>query len=88
MATARRISGTDLDSWYSEWTATADAVFAAAEAAENVVAARHAFFRACTYYRAAGGMLLGAPLDPRLVEATQRQADAFRRGAALLDVPP
>ena len=55
---------------------------------ENVVAARHAFFRACTYYRTAGGMLLGVPLDPRLMEANQRQTDAFRHGAALLDVPP
>jgi hypothetical protein len=84
IATARRISGTDLDSWYTEWTATADAVFAEAEAAGNVVAARHTFFRACTYYRTAGGMLLGAPLEPRLVEANQRQTDAFRRDPAAL----
>lgn len=38
--------------------------------------------------RTAGVMLMGAPLDPRLVESSAAQADAFRRGAALLTVPP
>jgi hypothetical protein len=89
--TAGRISGANLDSWYAEWTAAADAVYAVgevADAAGNRVSARQAFFRACTYYRTAGTMLLRVPLDPRLVEANRRQTEAFRRGGALLDVPP
>jgi hypothetical protein len=31
---------------------------------------------------------MGAPADPRLVASNLRQADAFRRGAALLPAPP
>jgi len=91
LATASRIRGTDLDQWYDEWTATADAAWAlgvAAEARGDRVAAREAFLRACTYYRTGGGMLLGTPLDPRLVQSNSRQTAAFRRGAALLDSPP
>lgn len=91
LATAARIHGTDLDQWYTEWTKTADDAFARAEAASAVgdrVSAREAYFRASTYYRTAGGMLLGAPIDPRLVASNTRQTDSFRRGAALLDLPP
>jgi hypothetical protein len=54
LATAARIKGTDLDSWYSAWTATATATadMAGAElAAGRVEAARGCFFRASSYFR-------------------------------------
>ena len=46
--------------------------------------ARLAYLRASSYFRTAGVMLMGAPLDPRLVEAYARQTDMFRRAAALM----
>jgi hypothetical protein len=51
-------------------TATAVARLAEREsAAGNRTSARLAYLRACTYHRTAGVMLLGAPLDDRLVSA-------------------
>jgi pimeloyl-ACP methyl ester carboxylesterase len=91
IATGTRIHGTDLNQWYLEWTRTADVAYTSGERLEATnerVSAREAYFRASTYYRTAGTMLLGTPLDQRLVTANSRQTEAFRRGAALLDVPP
>jgi alpha-beta hydrolase superfamily lysophospholipase len=50
--------------------------------------ARLAFWRASSYFRTAGVMLMGTPLDQRLMESNLRQTEAFRRGAALLPHPP
>lgn len=91
LATARRVRGTDLSSWYDEWSGTARRAEQLAErslAEGRRESARLAFFRASTYYRTAGGMLLGAPVDPRLIESDAAQTKAFRAGAALLAVPP
>jgi alpha-beta hydrolase superfamily lysophospholipase len=91
LATARRVRGTDLDGWHDEWRRTADAVTALAEDAEAAgrrETARRAHLRACTYYRTAGVMLMGAPIDPRLVETYALQRTAFRRAAALMEHPP
>jgi alpha-beta hydrolase superfamily lysophospholipase len=91
LTTATAVHGTDLTSWHSAWTSTADSVLALAEteqAAGRLQTARLAFFRASSYFRTAGAMLLGAPLDARLVDSYARQASAFRAGAALLAEPP
>ncbi|GIF70779.1 alpha/beta hydrolase family protein [Asanoa siamensis] len=91
LATLARVQGTDLDSWYNEWTLTANRVQALAEAEEtagHTESARLAYWRASNYFRNAGTMMLGAPLDRRAVEANLRQTDAFRRGAALMPSPP
>jgi alpha-beta hydrolase superfamily lysophospholipase len=91
LTTATAVHGTDLTSWHSAWTSTADSVLALAEteqAAGRLQTARLAFFRASSYFRTAGVMLLGAPLDARLVDSYARQASAFRAGAALLAEPP
>jgi alpha-beta hydrolase superfamily lysophospholipase len=91
IATARRVRGTDLTSWYDEWTATArrtEQLAARCAAAGQRESAKGAYFRASTYYRTAGVMLLGAPIDPRLVASNTEQTRAFRDGAALLDNPP
>lgn len=91
IACARTIDGTNLDSWFTAWVALGDRVHQLAvdaEAAGHCETARLGFWRASSYYRTAGGMLLGPPVDPRLIDAYGRQRDSFRRGAALLDRPP
>lgn len=91
LTTASAVRGTDLDSWYASWASLASHMVTMAQrerAAGRLVSARSAFFRAATYERTAGLMLLGAPLDPRLSSSIERQTDSFRRGAALLELPP
>jgi alpha-beta hydrolase superfamily lysophospholipase len=91
LAAAAQVRGTDLTSWHDAWASTAARVLALADgelAAGRPESARLAFWRSSSYYRTAGVMLMGAPPDPRLVESIAAQADAFRRGAALLTVPP
>jgi hypothetical protein len=76
---------------HDAWVSTAATTLALAEgelAAGRTESARLAFWRSSSYFRTAGVMLMGAPLDSRLVESNAAQADAFRRGAALLAVPP
>ena len=91
LSTAGRVRGNDLDSWHARWHATAESVARLAEraaAAGSAETARLAYLRACTYYRTAGVMLFGLPLDPRLVESNARQTETFRSAAALMTVPP
>jgi alpha-beta hydrolase superfamily lysophospholipase len=91
LAAAALVRGTDLDSWHAAWTAAADRALAlgeAQEAAGRTVSARQAFFRAAGYFRTAGTMLMGAPVDPRLAASCVRQTEAFRRGAVHLPLPP
>ena len=91
LATAARVDGTNLTSWHDAWVATAERVYALAEAelaASRRQSASEAFLRAGNYFRTAGVMLLGAPADERLRVTNARQTEAFRRGAALLDQPP
>jgi pimeloyl-ACP methyl ester carboxylesterase len=91
LATVAQVRGTDLTSWHDAWVSTAATTLALAEgelAAGRTESARLAFWRSSSYFRTAGVMLMGAPLDSRLVESNAAQADAFRRGAALLAVPP
>jgi pimeloyl-ACP methyl ester carboxylesterase len=91
LAAAGRAHGTDLASWHDAWTAAATAARELAEqelAAGRDESARLAFWRASTYFRIAGVMLMAPQVDPRLVRSNVRQADAFRRGAALLAEPP
>lgn len=91
LAAARTIKGTDLDSWYDAWTALGDRVDAlgsASQQAGDVESAKLAYWRASNYYRTAGSMLMGLPVDPRLADSLHRCRETFRRGAALLDQPP
>lgn len=85
--TARQITPADPDSWHRGWTATADRVFEIAEgcaASGHAVSAREAYLRASNYYRTAYLPLFGAPVDPRAVAAFDREAEAFRKAAALM----
>jgi alpha-beta hydrolase superfamily lysophospholipase len=96
LAVAERISGTDLASWHDAWAAAAArlaAAAAASAAAGQVASARSAFFRAANYFRTAGLFALGPAAgpglaDPRLTAAHRREVESFRRGAALLALPP
>jgi alpha-beta hydrolase superfamily lysophospholipase len=88
LGSARRIREADLGSWHTEWSATGEAVAALAEqesAAGRVETARLAYLRASSYFRTAGVMLMGVPLDPRLVDAYAHQSEMFRRAGALMD---
>jgi pimeloyl-ACP methyl ester carboxylesterase len=91
LAAARRVPGTNLASWHDAWAAAAARLTVLAEAsaeAGQVASARSGFFRAANYFRTAGLFAMGVPLDPRLSEAHRREVESFRRGAALLAVPP
>jgi pimeloyl-ACP methyl ester carboxylesterase len=91
LAAAGQISGHDLDSWHDVWAATAtrlSAQAAASAAAGDAVSARSAFFRAANYFRTASLFAMGTPLDPRLKAAHRQEVENFRRGAALLELPP
>ena len=57
-------------------------------ASNSASARRLAYWRASSYYRTAGVMLIAAPLDPRLVESSHLQTATFQRGAALMEQPP
>lgn len=89
--TAQRIGDSgDPDTWHREWTATANRLFDLAENAAtrgHVVSAREAYLRASTYYRVSYFPLYGAPVDPRLLAAFQREAESFQKAATRLDPP-
>lgn len=89
-STTSRINAGDTDGWYAQWTATAERVAGFADEsarAGHAVSARDAYVRASCYYRNAYAPLFGAPVDPRLVEAFDRETEAFQRAAALMTPP-
>jgi alpha-beta hydrolase superfamily lysophospholipase len=66
----------DASAWHQEWTATADRIAAAAatsEAGGHHVSARESYLRAAVYYRTSYQPLYGAPVDPRLRDAFDRE---------------
>jgi pimeloyl-ACP methyl ester carboxylesterase len=89
-ATVQRVGAGTVDDWHREWVATADHVAAigdASAAAGHRASAREAYYRACNYYRSSYFPLYGAPTDPRLVAAFDKETAAFLKGASLSDVP-
>jgi pimeloyl-ACP methyl ester carboxylesterase len=88
LATARRVVEGDYDSWYREWSATAEWVEAQGEAAlagGHRVSARDAFLRSANYFRTAEFFLHDDPGDPRIRTASRRGVEAFARAAALCE---
>lgn len=84
--TADRIKEEDVESWYKEWSQTAERALALARSsalAGHAVSAREAYLRASSYFRASAVFLCGLPEGPRLAHASDRQTDAFRRAAEL-----
>ena len=89
-ATTSLIEEGDRDGWYRQWTATAERVAGYADESANeghAISASDAYLRASSYYRAAYLPLYGSPVDPRLVEAFDKEATAFHKAAALMTPP-
>lgn len=87
LTTAARIKEGDCDSWYQEWTATADRIAAeGAQSLENghLASALESLLRASNYYRTSYFFLGGSPIDPRLVEAYDKHANTFAQAVRLL----
>ena len=90
VTTVQRVSGGGGDDWYREWVATADRIAAIGDAGASAghrTSAREAYARACNYYRSAYFPLYGAPTDPRLVDAFDKETATFLKGAALSETP-
>ena len=86
-ATTSLIEEGDRDGWYRQWTATAERVAGYADEsarAGHAISASDDYFRASSYYRAAYVPLFGSPVDPRLVEAFDKETEAFQKAAALM----
>jgi alpha-beta hydrolase superfamily lysophospholipase len=82
-------SGGD-DAFYDAWTALGDRMVAGAEAARAAghrASAREQYLRAAVAYGSSYRPLFGAPVDPRLTSAFDRQIAAFEQGLAL-GAPP
>lgn len=88
MATAARVTNGDYDSWFTEWSATAEVAQALADDAlrgGHVVTARKAFLRASEYWRQSFFFLRHDIDDARLRHAWQQHRLAFRAALPLLD---
>ncbi len=86
LATARRITDGDFESWYTEWNATArhfQGVADQALAQHHLVTARDAYYRAATYFRTAEFFLHGDPTDPRIIATWRESREAFVAAAKL-----
>jgi pimeloyl-ACP methyl ester carboxylesterase len=80
VVTAERIKAGDYDSWYAEWTRTAERIAATADRARSGghdVSARDAYLRASNYFRTAEFFLHGNPADPRILGSYDRAIAAF-----------
>jgi hypothetical protein len=78
------------DGWYRRWTATAERLAGYADEsarAGHAISASDAYVGASSYYRAAYMPLIGSPVDPRLVEAFDKETEAFQKAAALMTPP-
>ena len=90
IATTSLIEEGDRDGWYRQWTATAERVAGYADEsahAGHTISASDAYLRASSYYRAAYLPLYGSPVDPKLVEAFDKETDTFQKAAALMTAP-
>jgi hypothetical protein len=87
LAAARQIHEPDAESWFHAWCGLGASVLAEAEksrAAGRRASALAAYLRAANYFRAAHTFLIGAPLDPRVVDTYRRQRAAFEAAASLM----
>src|ERR1700749_2021545 len=90
MATVSRVTSGDYDGWYTEWNATAERVFAEAQAqhaAGHRVSARDGYLRATTYFRNSEFFLHGNANDPRIYSAYGKSIASYKLCCALFDTP-
>jgi pimeloyl-ACP methyl ester carboxylesterase len=88
MATVNRITSGSFDSWYNEWNAIGERIFAEAEAqfsAGHRISARDSYLRATTYFRTSEFFLHGNPEDPRIYSAYRKSIQAYKACCALYD---
>ncbi|MFO7169420.1 MAG: alpha/beta fold hydrolase [Chloroflexota bacterium] len=88
MAAARQIANGDAQSWQQAWRQLAERVEAQAQEAlrsGDTAAARRAYLRACSYYRAP--LFLMRPHAPAFHETWQKMQACFQQAAALFDPP-
>ena len=86
VAVAEAIGDGDDSAYYKAWTAAADRLRAAADAAlteGHASSARELYLRASAFYATSFHPLYGAPVDPRLLAAFRKQIAAFDQGLAL-----
>ena len=89
-AIAAHIKVGDADSWYNAWSSYADRLYGLgvkSQAAGDRINGRNAFLRASNYYRNAYIFMFALPIDPRVIEAYQKQTDSFQKAAALFEQP-
>jgi len=87
LAAASQIREPDAESWFTAWNSLAERVLAESETSRakgHLVSARQSYLRAANYFRAGYTFLIGAPVDPRVVESYRRQRAAFQNAAALM----
>jgi hypothetical protein len=88
VTTAARVIDGDYDSWFAEWSATAEVAQTLAEEAlqgGHAVTARKAFLRASEYWRQSFFFIRHDIDDERLTHAWQQHRLAFRAALPLLD---
>jgi pimeloyl-ACP methyl ester carboxylesterase len=84
---ARQIREPDARSWFEGWYSVAEGVLVEAEkslACGRRVSALGSYLRASNYFRAAYTFLIGAPPDPRVLEAYQLHRTAFASAIPLM----
>jgi pimeloyl-ACP methyl ester carboxylesterase len=89
-AIAAQIQAGDKASWYKAWSSYADRLYELAVKSRDAghrVSARNAFLRASNYYRTAYIFMFALPVDPRVIDAYEKQTDAFRKAAELFEPP-
>ena len=88
LAATRQIGEPDPTSWFDAGTAWLQNLLAAAEtshAAGRRISALDSYLRASNYFRTAYTFLIGAPVDPRVLDGYRHQRDAFTSAASLMD---
>jgi pimeloyl-ACP methyl ester carboxylesterase len=86
VTTAQRITSGDYDSWYDEWTATAQRVEDQARSqlgAGHRISAHDGLLRAATYYRTAEFYTRDVTPDPRGRASYERSVQCFQDAVAL-----
>jgi hypothetical protein len=89
-AIAAQIQAGDATSWYNAWSSYADRLYEVAVQSRDAghrVSARNAFLRASNYYRTAYIFMFALPVDPRVIDAYEKQTDAFQKAAELFEPP-
>jgi len=90
LSTASRIQEGDFESWYTEWSKTAErveALAAASLARGSHQSACEAYLRASSYYRSAEFYLHTTPGDERGLPTWEKSRSCFRQALKLLAYP-